>query len=123
MSGSMARMAEPFSASAATRNAPANVAPEVMPTKIPSFVASSLLQRIASGPGMGKMRSMTLMATASPVSLGMKSGVQPCRGCGLKLGCGLAGVPSGFRTCSIPLPSSWASSGSHTMILVSARRP
>ena len=32
------------------------------------------------------MRSMTFVATASPVSFGMKSGVQPCIGCGLKAG-------------------------------------
>ena len=64
---------------------------------------------------------MSFMSTASPVSFGMKSGVQPCIGCGLKLGCGAGGVPSGLRDCSIPLPSSCASSGSQTMILVSGR--
>ena len=62
---------------------------------------------------------ITFMATASAVSLGMKSGVQPCIGCGLKAGCGADGEPSGLRACSTPLPSSGASSGSQTMILVS----
>ena len=83
--------------------------------------ASSLLQRIASGPGMARTRSTSFRSTASPVSLGMKSGVQPCIGCGLKLGCGAAGVPSGLRACSMPLPRSGASSGSQTTILVSGR--
>ena len=37
----------------ATCSAPAKVPPDVMPTKIPSFFARSLLQRIASALGMG----------------------------------------------------------------------
>ena len=65
------------------------------------------------------MRWMTFIATASAVSFGMKSGVQPCIGCGLKAGCAVAGDPSGLRACSVPLPRSCASSGSQTMILVS----
>ena len=64
---------------------------------------------------------MSFMATASPVSFGMKSGVQPCIGCGLKAGCGADGVPSALRACSMPLPSSCASCGSQTTILVSGR--
>ena len=42
-------MFAPFGASAQTRSAPAKVAPDVMPTKMPSFCASSWRQRIASG--------------------------------------------------------------------------
>src|SRR5208282_5109616 len=38
----------PFGASVQTRRAPANVAPAVMPTKIPSFCAKSRLRRSAS---------------------------------------------------------------------------
>ena len=51
----------------------------------------------------------------------MKSGVQPCIGCGLKLGCGAEGEPSASRFCSIPDSSSGASAGSQTMIFVSGR--
>jgi hypothetical protein len=90
----------PFGASRATCSAPAKVAPAVMPTKMPSFCASSWLHRIASAPGIVMMRSITFMSTASPVSFGMKSGLQPCIGCGLKAGCGAAGVPSGLRSCA-----------------------
>src|SRR5438874_10387704 len=99
----MHKMFAPFSASAAILSAPAKVAPAVIPTKIPSLAASSLLSRIASGPAIGRMRSMTFIATASSVSLGMKSGVQPCIGCGLNEGCGAAGDPSGLRDCAMPL--------------------
>jgi hypothetical protein len=42
--------------------------------------------RIASAPAIGMMRSMIPAATTSAVSFGMKSGVQPCIGCGLKAG-------------------------------------
>ena len=65
------------------------------------------------------MRSITSMSTASPVSFGMKSGLQPCIGCGLNAGWGLAGEPSGLRSCLEPLASIGASAGSHTTILVS----
>src|SRR5258708_31651730 len=41
VSGSMARMFAPVGASAHTRKAPANVAPPVIPTKLPSFRANS----------------------------------------------------------------------------------
>src|SRR5450631_2140420 len=117
----MQRMFAPFSASAAIFSAPARVPPEVMPTKMPSWIARSLLQRMASGPAIGRMRSMTFIATASSVSLGIKSGVQPCIGCGLNVGCGAAGVPSEFRDCAMPLANSYASSGSQTTIFVSGR--
>ena len=40
----MQRTVTPFGASAQTRSAPANVAPAVMPTKIPSLCANSPLQ-------------------------------------------------------------------------------
>jgi hypothetical protein len=75
VSGSMQSTVPPFGASAHTRKAPANVAPAVMPTKIPSFCAKSRLQRSASALGMGMIRSMTCISTASAVSFGMKSGV------------------------------------------------
>ena len=103
------------------RNAPAKVAPEVMSTKIPSFCASSRLQRIASALAMRRMRSMTPVSTASPVSFGMKSGLQPCIGCGFQTACAEAGEPSSLRCCGVPLVSIGASSGSQTTILVSGR--
>ena len=61
------------------------------------------------------------MSTASAVIFGMKSGLQPCIGCGLNEGCGFAGVPSGLRYCGIWLVNMGASAGSHTTILVSGR--
>ena len=64
---------------------------------------------------------MTPMLTASPVNLGMKSGLQPCIGCGLNAGWPVAGEPSAFRSCFTPLVSIGASSGSQTMIFVSGR--
>ena len=99
----MASIVAPFGASLQTASAPAKVAPAVMPTKMPSFWASCLLQCIASAPAMVMMRSISFMSTASPVSFGMKSGLQPCIGCGLNAGCGAAGEPSGLRSCSVPL--------------------
>ena len=45
----MQRMFAPFGASAATLSAPANVAPALMPTKMPSLRASSPLHLIAFG--------------------------------------------------------------------------
>ena len=48
VSGSMARIVAPFGARAAIFCAPANVAPELIPTKMPSFFASSLLHFSAS---------------------------------------------------------------------------
>ncbi len=41
MSGSIARMTDPFGAFAATLRAAANVPPEEIPQKMPSFAASS----------------------------------------------------------------------------------
>jgi hypothetical protein len=49
---------------------------------------SSLEQRIASGPGMVTTWSISAILTASPASLGMKSGVQPRIGWGLNKGLG-----------------------------------
>ena len=63
---------------------------------------------------MWMIRSITFMSTASAVSFGMKSGVQPCIGCGLKAGWAADGEPSGLRSCVIPLAISGASSGSQT---------
>ena len=54
---------------------------------------------MASAPAMVMMRLITPMSTASPVIFGMKSGLQPCIGCGLNAGLGLAGEPSGLRSC------------------------
>src|SRR5438270_120730 len=71
----MHKTVEPFGASAQTLSAPAKVAPEVMPTKIPSFFARSWLQRIASAPAMRRILWITPRSTASPVSFGMKSGL------------------------------------------------
>ena len=64
---------------------------------------------------------MTFMSTASAVSLGMKSGVQPCMGCGLNAGWAADAEPSGLRCCGVPLPRSCASAGSQTTIFVSGR--
>jgi hypothetical protein len=86
-------MLAPFGASAATCKAPANVAPAVMPTKMPSFCASSWLSRIASAPGDAQDAIDDLHLHASPVSFGMKSGVQPCMGCGLNAGMRRSGGP------------------------------
>ena len=114
----MHRMFDPFGALAATCNAAAKVAPEVMPTKMPSFAASSLLHRIASGPAIVSTSEIRPEAMASPVILGMKSGLQPCIGWGLNAGCGAAGVPSALRSWPVPLVSIAASAGSATTIFV-----
>src|SRR5579863_3844231 len=45
----------------------------------------------------------------------------PDLGCGFQLGCGTLADPSSLRSCSIPLESIGASSGSHTTIFVSGR--
>src|SRR4249920_2796817 len=115
----MQRTVELGAALLQTSSAPANVAPAVMPTKIPSFWASSRLHFMASGPATVIMRLITPMSTASPVIFGMKSGLQPCIGCGLNAALGLEGDPSGLRSCVEPLESIGASLGSHTMIFVS----
>src|SRR5665811_1735782 len=101
----MASTVEPGAAFLQTSSAPAKVAPAVMPTKMPSCCASALAFFIASAPAMVMMRLITPMSTASPVSFGMKSGLQPCIGCGLKAGLGLAGEPSGLRSCGVWLVS------------------
>ena len=61
--------------------------PAVMPTKMPSFCASSRAAAHARRRrrSAGSRRSRPV-STASSVSFGMKSGVQPCIGCGLKAG-------------------------------------
>ena len=51
----------------------------------------------------------------------MKSGLQPCIGCGFHAGWLPAGEPSALRACSEPSVSIGASSGSQTTILVSGR--
>src|SRR6516225_8584779 len=81
----MQRILAPFGASAATFSAPAKVAPALMPTKIPSFCASSTLHLIPSAPGIWTIRSITFISTASDLSFGMKSGVQPCKSAGNEL--------------------------------------
>ena len=48
----------------------------------------------------------------------MKSGAQPCIGCGLNAGCAAAGEPSALRCLRLPLVSIDASVGSQTTILV-----
>jgi hypothetical protein len=48
VSGSMHKIVDPFGAFAATCSAPAKVAPDEIPTKMPSFFASSLLHFSAS---------------------------------------------------------------------------
>ncbi len=76
---------------------------------------------MASAPAMVMMRSMTPASTASAVIFGMKSGLQPCIGCGLKAALAAAGEPSGLRGCGDLVDSMGASAGSHTTILVSGR--
>ncbi len=93
-----------------TRRAPANVAPAVMPTKILSCCAKSRLHRSTSAFAIGMMRWMTFMSTASAVSFGMKSGVQPLLGVGFEGRVGGGGGPVGvallrnfrFRTMARP---------------------
>src|SRR5438552_17431026 len=115
----MQRMVEPLGASAAMRRAPAKVAPELMPTKIPSFWASSLLQRMASGLVTRRTLWMRLVLIASSASLGMKSGLQPCWGCGVQEGWLVEGEPSGLLAgWGMPLETMGAASGSQRIILV-----
>ena len=66
-------------------------------------------------------RSTKPIATASAVSFGMKSGLQPCNGCGFHEGWLAVGEPSSRRGCSAPLVSIGASAGSQTTIFVSGR--
>ena len=51
----------------------------------------------------------------------MKSGVQPCMGCGSNAGWLSLGEPSALRPCARPLPTICAFAGSLRMILVSGR--
>jgi hypothetical protein len=87
-----------FGACAATCSAPANVPPDVMPTKMPSFFASSLLQRIASALAIRRTWLIAFDVDASPVSFAMKSGLQPCIGCGFQFG-----WPAARRAVLVPL--------------------
>src|SRR5664279_2085175 len=114
----MARIVEPGAAVLAISNAPAKVAPAVMPTKMPSCCANALAFFMASAPAMVTICEITPVSTASAVIFGMKSGDQPCIGCGLKAALGLAGEPSGLRSCGLLLVSIGASAGSQTTILV-----
>src|ERR1700722_4119569 len=96
VSGSMHRTVDPWGASAQTFNAAANVPPEEMPTKIPSFRARSLLQRIASAFVMRRIWLTPFVSTTSLTSFAMKSGLHPCIGWGLNAGCAAEGDPSGL---------------------------
>ena len=58
------------------------VAPPEIPVKIPSLLASSLAVAMDSGPETATSSSYKLSAWASSSTLGMKSGVQPCKGQG-----------------------------------------
>ena len=82
VSGNIASTVDPLGASAHTFIAAPNVPPAETPTKIPSCAASFLLHWTASGAGIVMMRSTYFAAIASPVSFGMKSGLQPWIGCG-----------------------------------------
>ncbi len=79
MSGSIARITEPFGAFCATFRAAANVPPEEMPQKMPSFDASAREVWIASSSATGRISS----ATERSSTAGTKSGVQPWILCGL----------------------------------------
>src|SRR3974390_3738797 len=97
----MARIVSPSLALLHTSVATAKVPPAVMSMKIPSC-ASERLHFIASAPAMVITRLITPVSMASAVSFGMKSGLQPCIGWGLNRGLGLAGEPSGLRSCCEP---------------------
>ena len=75
------------------------------------------LQRVRAGDAQDLMRSCRCRPHRR-VSFGMKSGAQPCIGCGLNAGCAVAGEPSGLRCWPSPLLSIAASAGSQTTILV-----
>ena len=64
---------------------------------------------------------MRWVSMASWASLGMKSGLQPCWGCGVQEGWLAEGVRSGLLGCGRPLETMGAASGSQRMILVSGR--
>ena len=84
--GQHARAPCPRAPTRTARARPRSVAPPEMPVKMPSFRASSRESRIASPPSTGTMRSTSFCASASSVSFGMKSGVQPWTRCGRKSG-------------------------------------
>ena len=109
---------DPFGADSQIFKAPENVAPLEVPTKIPSFCASSCDSRIASAPLIGTIWCISFIETASSVSLGMKSGAQPCITCGRKFGWLAEGEPSATRGYGMPLLSIGRLSGSQTMIFV-----
>ena len=67
---------------------------------------------------MGSSTSLS-ESSASSRTFGMKSGVQPWIGCGLKAGCEEAGEPSSLRSCAVPETSRPASAGSASTILSS----
>src|ERR1700724_2987287 len=91
----MHKTVEPLGASAQTRNAPAKVAPEVMPTKMPSFCANSRLQRRASAPGIRRIRSMTPVSTITG-ELRDKIGAPPLHRMRLPSSVGCRGGPVTF---------------------------
>ena len=70
---------------------------------------------MASPPLTGTIASINPACTTSAVSFGMKSGDHPCIRWGRKLGW----LPD--AGWAMPLPSSWALSGSQTMIRISGR--
>ena len=116
MSGSIARITEPFGAFFAVCSAAHIVPPPEMPVRRPSFDARSFAVAIASAGGIGSSSSCSEPG-ASSSTFGMKSGVHPWIGCGAKAGCDSAGEPSALRVCSVPDLRSPAGSGSPRMIL------
>jgi len=117
----MARITEPAAAFSASFIATAKVAPLEMPQKMPSFAASARAHLMPSGPGIATRSSKYFLSIASCSTNGTKSGVQPWIGCGSKAGWLHAGAPSAVRSCTLPLPISWALAGSHSTIRVSGR--
>mmetsp|Transcript_42538 Transcript_42538/g.134191 ORF Transcript_42538/g.134191 Transcript_42538/m.134191 type:complete len:203 (+) Transcript_42538:638-1246(+) len=120
VSGSMASMTDPSGAFLAVSSAAHIVPPPEMPVRSPSLAASALAVAMAEAAGMGTSSSLS-WSGASSSTLGMKSGVQPWIGCGLKAGGDPAGAPSASRSVGMPLASRPASSGSASMILRSGR--
>jgi hypothetical protein len=66
---------------------------------------------MASAPATGTISSTRPSLTAHSVRREMKSGAQPCIGCGLNCGW-LVGTPAASRACGMPLASTGAISGS-----------
>ena len=121
VSGSMHTMVEPGGARRATSSAAASVAPLEVPTKMPSFCASSRERRSASAPATGTISSIRPASTACSVSVEMKSGAQPCMRCGRNRGWLPAGPPAVSRACGMPLPSTCELSGSAATMRVPGR--